>query len=536
MIRLLRFLKPYRLFLFSTLILLFFQAITELYLPTLMAEIVDVGVVQGDLPFILRTGGWMLLVAILGMVASVAAGFFSAKTSVGFGRDLRSELFTRIEGFSLHEFDRIGTASLITRTGNDITQVQQVLLLLLRMMISAPLMFAGGVMMAVSKDPLLSLVLIGVLPVLGVVIGVIATKGIPLFQSMQKKLDRLNVVLRENLTGIRVIRAFHKMDYEKERFDQANRDLTKTAVRVNQILASLMPIIMLTMNGTIVAILWFGGIRIDQGQMQVGDLMAFIQYAMMILFSLLMVSMMFVMIPRASASAARIREVLETTPQIKDPEGDGIDSRGLRGVEFREVTFRYPGAEEPVLKRISFQAKPGQVTAIIGGTGSGKTTLLNLILRFYEPEEGEIRVDGVDIRKIPQERLRENIGYAPQKAVLFSGTIAENIRFGKEEATDEEVYGALEAAQAVEFVSQMEGGFEARITQGGTNLSGGQKQRLAIARALVRKPEIYLFDDTSSALDYRTDAKVREALKEVTKDKTVILVAQRVRTVMDADQ
>lgn len=545
MFRLFRFIKPYRLSAFWVLLLLFFQAMTELYLPTLMAEIVDIGVVRGDLPFILKTGGWMLLITVLGIGAAILSGYFSAKVSAGFGRDLRLALFTHVEDLSIAQFDRIGTSSMITRASNDVTQIQQVILMMLRMMITAPLMFIGGIIMAVSKDPLLSLILVAVLPILGTVVGLVAKKGVPLFQAMQKKVDHLNLLMREHLIGIRVIRAFHKTEHEQKRFDEANRDLTGMAMRAVRILSSLMPIIMLTMNGTIVAILWFGSFRVDEGSLQVGDLMAFIQYAMMILFSLVMVSMMFVMIPRASASAARILEVLDMPPAFRVDstaeeqrrrDFDAGEPLSRDGVLFRGVTFRYAGAEVPVLKKVSFHARRGEVTALIGGTGSGKTTILNLILHFFEPDEGEIYVDGREIRDIPAEVLRSKIGYASQKALLFSGTIAENVRYGKEEASDEEVYAALEAAQAMEFVERMADGVETRIAQGGTNLSGGQKQRIAIARALVRDPDIFLFDDTFSALDYKTDARVRRALKKVMRDKTVIIVAQRVSTVMDADR
>lgn len=544
MIRLLRLLKPYRFSIFGVLGLLFFQAITELYLPTLMAEIVDVGVVKGDLWFIMQTGGWMLLITLLGMGAAILSGYLSAKVSAGYGRDLRLSLFSHVEGLSISQFDRIGTPSMITRATNDVTQVQQVILMMLRMMISAPLMFVGGVIMAVSKEPVLSLVLVAVLPILGIAVGWVAAKGVPFFQAMQKKVDRLNLLMREYLMGIRVIRAFHKIKEEEERFEEANLDLTKTATRVVRMLSSLMPLIMLVMNGTIVAILWFGSFRIDQGALQVGDLMAFIQYAMMILFSLLMVSMMFVMIPRASASASRILEVLNLPPSLEEegPEMDGSgpvihgEKEAFAGVKFRDVTFRYTGAEVPVLKGVSFEARKGEVTALIGGTGSGKTTILNLILRFYMPEAGKIEIDGAEITGIPVDKLRSRIGVAPQKALLFSGTIAENVRYGKESASDEEVLAALEAAQAMEFVERMEDGIHTWIAQGGTNLSGGQKQRIALARALVRDPDLFLFDDTFSALDYKTDALVRKALRRVLREKTVIIVAQRVSTVMDADR
>lgn len=536
MLKLFRHLKPYTISVIAVLVLLFLQSLAELYLPTLMSDIVDTGIIKGDTPYILRIGGFMLLVAGVSAACTIAASFLSAKIGTGFGKNLRSRVFSQVESYSLHEFDQMGTASLITRTTNDITQVQQVLIMIMRMMISAPMMAIGGIIMAVSKDATLSLILVVVLPFLAGTIYLIASKGIPLFKAMQIKLDKLNLVLRENLTGIRVIRAFNRLDHEKKRFTEANRDLTDTAIKVNKIMAAMMPVMMLIMNFTSIAIIWFGGIRISNGDMQVGDMMAFLQYAMQIMFSLIMVSMMFVMIPRAEASAVRINEVLNTVPEIKDPpKGKPADSR--RGyVEFKNVTFSYPGAEQPALSNISFSARPGEVTAIIGGTGSGKTTLINLIPRFYNMDSGNIFIDDVEVREITQENLRAKIGFVPQKAMLFTGTIHDNIRFGKEDATDEEVRLAAATAQATEFISDMEEGFHSMIAQGGTNVSGGQKQRLSIARALVRRPEIYVFDDTFSALDFKTDAKLRAALKKETKDAAVLIVAQRVSTVMDADQ
>lgn len=536
MIRLARFLKPFGLAVGGVVLLLLFQSLAELYLPTLMADIVNIGVVKGDTAYIWRVGGLMLAVAGGSAVCSVIASYLSARVAAGVGRNLRNEVFTRAESFSLNEFDKLGTATMITRTTNDIVQVQTVLIMMLRMMVSAPIMATGGVIMALSKDKTLSLVLLVAIPILAGLIALIAAKGVPLFKAMQIKLDKLNLVMRENLTGIRVIRAFDRTDYEKRRFQAASQDLTNTAIRVNQIMALLMPALMLIMNLTSVAIVWFGGLRIDAGHMQVGDMMAFIQYAMQIMFSLVMVSMMFVMIPRAEASAVRINEVLETEPEITDPpQPKQADSQ--RGyVAFDNVTFSYPGAEKPALSQISFQAQPGQVTAIIGGTGSGKSTLISLIPRFYDIDSGHVLVNGVDVREMTQESLRAKIGFVPQKAVLFSGTVADNIRFGHETATDDEVRHAADVAQAADFVTAMKDGFESEIAQGGTNVSGGQKQRLSIARALVRRPEIYVFDDSFSALDFKTDARLRARLKKETTDATVIIVAQRVSTVMDADQ
>lgn len=536
MLKLIKFLKPFRLFIIVVVVLIFLQSLSELYLPTLMADIVDKGVVTGDTNYIWKIGGFMLLVAAGSMICSVIASFFSAKVAVGFGKSLRSKIFSHVSGFSLHEFDKLGTASLITRTTNDITQVQQVLIMMLRMMIMAPLMCIGGLIMALSKDTKLTLVLAVSIPILIIAIVIIAKSGIPLFKAMQVKLDTLNRVLRENLTGIRVIRSFNRVNHEKKRFNHANWDLTNTAIKVNKIMAAMMPIMMIVLNLTTVAIVWFGGIRISNGHMQVGDLMAFIQYAMQIMFSFVMLSMMFVMVPRASVSAVRINEVLQTVADINDPSKPVLKD-GKKGlVEFQNVSFSYPGAEMPAISNISFSTKPGEVTAIIGGTGSGKSTLINLIPRFYDVSGGKILVDGTDVRELTQQQLREKVGFVPQSAVLFTGTITENIKYGKENASDDEVKHSAEIAQATEFISNMPEGFDSIIAQGGTNVSGGQKQRLSIARALVRKPEVYIFDDSFSALDFKTDAKLRAALKDETVDSTVLIVAQRVSTIMDADQ
>jgi len=537
--KLLPYLRPYRWLIVSVLVLVLAQVLTELYLPALMADIVDIGVMNGDIPYILRVGGLMLLITAVGMGCTIASSYFSAKAASGFGRDLRSKLFNHVSGFSQQEYDKIGTASLITRTTNDITQVQQVFIMMMRMMVVAPMMCIGGIVMAILTDPTLALVIVGALPVLALLIFFVSRKGMPLFKALQQKLDKLNLVQREGLTGIRVIRAFNRDRHEQERFREANTDLTETALKVNRLMAVMMPIMMLTINFATISIIWFGSIRIDNGYMMVGDLMAFIQYAMMIMFSLMMVSMIFVMVPRAAVSAGRITEVLEMTAAIRDEaEAASYEEQAhARGcVEFRDVTFRYPGAEEPVLRNISFTAGPGEVTAIIGGTGAGKSTLINLIPRFYDVESGSVLVDGVDVREMPQEVLRSKIGFVPQKAVLFTGTIADNIRYGKEDASEEELRRAAETAQAMEFISEMEEGFNTLIAQGGKNVSGGQKQRLAIARALVRRPEIYVFDDSFSALDYKTDARLRAALREETKDATVIIVAQRVSTIIDADR
>lgn len=517
-------------------VFVFLQSLAELYLPTLMSDIVDTGIVKGDTPYIIKVGSFMLLIAAIGTACAVIASYISSKVAASFGKSVRNKVFTKVEHFSLQEFDQIGTASLITRTTNDIAQVQTVLTMMLRMMISAPMMCIGGIMMAVSKDAPLSLVLVVIVPFIAIVVFAIMRKSIPLFRSIQTKLDKLNLILNENLTGIRVIRSFHRMEYENKRFTDAGYDLMETSIKVNRLMATMMPAMMLILNLSTIAIIWFGGIRIDQGHIQVGDLMAFIQYAMQIMFSVLMVAMIFVMIPRASASAVRINEVIEMDSfNIEDQQEDKVEvKKGT--IEFQDVTFRYPGAEQPVLSHISFTAKPGETIAIIGGTGAGKTTLVHLIPRFYEIEQGSIRIDGKDIRQLSVESLRANIGFVPQQSVLFSGTIAENIRYGKLDATDLEVQHAAEISQATEFIMEMKDQFESVISQGGTNLSGGQKQRLSIARALVRKPDIYIFDDSFSALDLRTEANLRKALKLETTHATQFIVAQRVSTVMDADQ
>lgn len=537
MLKLIHFLLPYRHLVILTMLFVLLQTIANLYLPTLMANIVNEGVVKENIAYIWSVGGLMLLVSAFSVVMSIGASYMASRAASGFGLRIRSRVFSHVERFSLQEFDKFGTSSLITRTTNDITQVQQVLVMMLRMMVMAPMMCFGGILMAVMMDVQLSVVIIAVTPILGLTIYLVGAKGIPYFKAMQTKIDKLNLVLREYLTGIRVIRAFNRTEHERKRFDEANEDLTATAIKANQIMAAMMPLMMLLMNVTSIAIIWFGGLRISAGEMQVGDLMAFLQYAMQILFSLMFASMLFSMVPRASASALRIHEVLVTEPVITDHETLVSTSAEVRGgVHFDQVTFRYPGAEKPALSNVSFEALPGRVTAIIGGTGSGKTTLVSLIPRFFDVESGSVRVGGTDIRELSQETLRAKIGFVPQKALLFTGTVADNIRFGKEDATDKEIRHAADIAQASEFIAGMKDGFDSVISQGGMNLSGGQKQRLSISRALIRRPEVYVFDDSFSALDYKTDAKLRAALKKETKESTVIIVAQRVSTVRDADQ
>lgn len=536
MMKLFRMLKPYRIPIFFILALIFLQTMAELYLPTLMADIVNLGIVKGDVPYIWKIGGFMLLIAIGGTTCSIIASYLSSRTAGGFAKQLRSRVFRHVENFSLQEFDKLGTASLITRTTNDITQVQNVLTMMLRMMIMAPMMCIGGIFMAVSQDAKLSTIFLVVLPVLAGAIALIGSKGFPLFKQIQKKLDRLNLVLREQLTGIRVVRSFNRGEHERVRFNGANTELRDASIKVNVLMATVMPVMMLVMNFSMIAILYFGGLRIDGGHMNIGSLIAFVQYAMQIMFSLIMVSMIFVMIPRASASAERINEVLDMQPDLSDPAQPGTMKSMQGTIEFDRVTFRYPGAENAALSDISFTARSGETTAIIGGTGSGKTTLLSLIPRFYDVTEGTVRVNGTDVRELKQEELRSKIGFVPQKAVLFTGTVADNIRQGKDDASMDEVIHAARTAQAENFISEMKEGYDSLIAQGGNNVSGGQKQRLSIARALVRRPEIYIFDDSFSALDFKTDAKLRAALKSETTEAAVLIVAQRVSTVMDADR
>ena len=512
------------------------QSFANLYLPRLMADIVDHGIVPGDIRRILQIGGIMMVVAMIGTVCAVAGSFVTAQVATGFGRVVRGRIFDRAARLSTHQFDTFSTASLLTRTTNDTTQVQQVALMLLSMAVTAPMMAIGGIVLSLSQDAALARVLIAVIPVLALVFFVIMWKAVPLFQEVQVKIDRLNQVLDEGLSGVRVIRAFDRGAHESRRFDIANRDLTDTSIAVNRLMALLMPAMFLMMNLTSVLIIWFGGVRIDAGAMHVGAMIASLQYAIQILFAVFMVTAVFVMLPRAAASAARINEVLDVVPDIVDPATPRPPG-ALRGrVEFRNVTFQYPGAEEPALTGVSFTALPGQVTAIIGGTGSGKSTLAGLIPRFYDVNEGCVLVDGVDVREWRQAELRARIGFVPQKAVLFSGTIASNIKFGRHDATDDAMRHAAIVAQAAEFVDRMPEGYDSAVSQGGINLSGGQKQRLAIARALVRRPDVCVFDDSFSALDFATDARLRAALQADLAEATMFIVSQRIGTVMNADR
>ena len=530
------YLRPYARQVALVIGLLTVQAIANLYLPNLNADIINDGVVKGDIGYIVRTGGLMLLVTLLLALCSVVATFFGARTAMAFGRDVRGAVFRKVTDFSQVETNLFGSPSLITRNTNDVTQVQMVIVMALNVMILAPIMCVGGIIMALREDVPLSSLLVVIIPLMLLVIGTLATRALPLFRAMQVKIDRINQLMRENLSGIRVIRAFVRTEHEEQRFDVGNADLTDTSLRVNRLFALMIPALFAILNLSTVAILWFGGLRIDSGAMPIGNLLAFLQYVMQILFAVMMATIMFIMVPRAMASAERIAKVLETDVSLTDPDAP-VDVSAARGlVEFRDLEFRYPGAEEPVLRGITFTASPGQTTAIVGSTGSGKSTLINLLPRFYDATEGGVLIDGVDVRDMRQEDLWALIGLIPQQAYLFGGTVASNLRYGNEQATDDDLWHALGIAQAQGFVSEMQGGLEAPIDQGGTNVSGGQRQRLAIARALVKRPQVLVFDDSFSALDFKTDSLLRAALREDTADATVIIVAQRVGTIMHADQ
>ncbi|HAL30733.1 MAG TPA: multidrug ABC transporter ATP-binding protein [Coriobacteriia bacterium] len=533
--RLVRFLRPYRAQIVLVMALVLLQALANLYLPDLNANIINDGVAKGDTAFIMREGAVMLGVALVLGVISIISVYWGARTAMAFGRDLRHDIFRTVQSFSLAEMNRFGAPSLITRTTNDVQQIQMLVVMGLNVMVMAPFMAVGGVIMAIRQDAPLSLIIVVVIPLLAVVLGFLARNAMPLFKTMQKRVDRVNQVMREKLAGIRVIRAFVRTRYEEQRFDVANRELSETMLAVGRLFALMMPAVMAIMNLTLVATMWFGGLRIDSGAMPIGNLTAFLTYIMQILMSVMMAAFMFVMVPRAAASAERINEVLDTQSGLADPAEPVVPTTHRGVVEFRDVEFRYPGAEAPVLAGVSFTAEPGKTTAIVGSTGSGKSTLVNLIPRFYDVTGGQLMVDGVDVRDMAQAELWRRIGFIPQKAFLFSGTVASNLRYGREEATDEELWHALGIAQGKGFVAALEDGLDAPITQGGTNVSGGQRQRLAIARALVKRPSVYVFDDSFSALDFKTDAALRAALSRDTADATVIIVAQRVSTIMHAD-
>ncbi|RAG86035.1 ABC transporter ATP-binding protein [Streptacidiphilus pinicola] len=537
LIRLLRaHLGPYSRPIALLVLLQLVQTIATLYLPTLNADIIDNGVIKGDSGYILSTGGIMIGVSLAQVICSVGAVYFGARTAMALGRDIRASVFNRVQSFSVREVGQFGAPSLITRSTNDVQQVQMLVLMTFTLMVSAPIMCVGGIILALNQDVPLSSLLIVIVPILGVIIGFTVSRMRPLFRSMQERIDTVNRVLREQISGLRVIRAFVKDTHERTRFRGANDDLTDVGLRVGRLMALMFPLVMLVVNLSSVAVMWFGAHRIDSGGMQIGALTAFLSYLMQILMSVMMATFMFMMVPRAEVCAERVMEVLDTETTVVPPASPvrELSARGF--LELRGAEFRYPGAEAAVLRDVSFTARPGETTAIIGSTGSGKTTLVNLIPRLSDVTDGSVLVDGVDVRELDESVLAKSIGLVPQKPYLFTGTVASNLRYGNPDATDEELWAALETAQAKDFVSELAEGLDAPIAQGGTNVSGGQRQRLAIARALVRKPEVYLFDDSFSALDYATDARLRAALGRETRDSTVVIVAQRVSTIRNADR
>ncbi len=521
----------------SVLVLLqLISTIAALYLPTLNADIIDSGVVKGDTGYILRTGGVMIAITFAQVICSIGAVYYGSRTAMAIGRDIRASVFDRVQSFSARELGQFGAPSLITRTTNDVQQVQMLVLMTFTLMVMAPIMCVGGIIMALNQDVPLSSLLIIVVPVLGTIILLIIRKLRPQFRSMQVRIDNVNRILREQITGIRVIRAFVKDDHEKARFGEANDELTDVSLRVGRLLALMFPTVMTVVNLSSVAVIWFGAHRINSGAMQIGALMAFLSYLLQILMSVLMATFMFMMVPRAEVCAERIVEVLETETSVVPPASPVTELHRRGELELRGVEFRFPGAEAPVLRGIDVTARPGHTTAVIGSTGSGKSTLLGLIPRLIDATGGEVLVDGVDVRELSPALLAETVALVPQKPYLFTGTVASNLRYGRPDASDEELWQALKTAQAKDFVERLDGGLQAPISQGGSNVSGGQRQRLAIARALVRRPQIYLFDDSFSALDYATDAKLRKALARDTAGATVLIVAQRVSTIREADR
>lgn len=538
MLKLAKYLKEYTLQIIFIFGLVFIQVMTDLQLPDYMSTIVNEGILGKDTGVIWRAGGKMLFVALISAACSVAVGYLAAKVGAGFSMNMRNRVFDKVEHFSFTEFDKFSTASLITRSTNDIQQIQMVLIMILRMVLSAPIMAVGAVIKAVDKSPSMTWIMALAVTILIGTVVLVFSIVLPKFKSLQKLVDKLNLVTRENLTGLRVIRAFNRADYEEEKFEKANQDLTQVNLFVNRTMIIMQPFMMLLMNVISITIIWVGAHMIDTGSLMVGDMMAFMQYTMQLIMSFLMITMMFIMIPRASVSAVRIAEILDTEPTIRDPKEPLATSvKGTKGVvEFKDVNFSYPGAASPVLEGISFTARPGETTAFIGSTGSGKSTLINLIPRFYDVTDGQILIDGQDIRMIKQEQLREKIGYVPQKAVLFSGTVESNVKYGAPSADYEKMVDTAKIAQAYDFIDNFEEKFETPIAQGGANVSGGQKQRLSIARAIIKDPKIYIFDDSFSALDFKTDAILRKELGKRTKESTVLLIAQRISTIMKADK
>ncbi|MFD8520994.1 ABC transporter ATP-binding protein [Streptomyces capillispiralis] len=537
LIRLLRtHLEPYKRPVALLVLLQFLQTCASLYLPTLNADIIDSGVVEGDTGYILSYGALMIGISLAQVVCNIGAVYYGARTASALGRDVRAAVFDRVQSFSAREVGHFGAPSLITRTTNDVQQVQMLVLMTFTLMVSAPIMCVGGIVMALGLDVPLSGVLVAVVPVLGLCVTLIVRRLRPLFRTMQERLDTVNRVLREQITGNRVIRAFVRDTYEQRRFRTHNTELTDVSLGTGNLLALMFPVVMTVVNLSSIAVVWFGAHRIDSGGMQIGDLTAFLAYLMQIVMSVMMATFMFMMVPRAEVCAERIQEVLDTSSSVVPPVAPVTELRRHGHLELRGAGFRYPGAEEPVLRAVDLVARPGEVTAVIGSTGSGKSTLLGLVPRLFDATDGEVLVDGVPVADVEPALLARTVGLVPQKPYLFAGTVATNLRYGHPDATDEELWHALEVAQGRDFVERLEGGLDAPIAQGGTNVSGGQRQRLAIARTLVQRPEIYLFDDSFSALDYATDAALRAALARETAEATVVIVAQRVATIRDADR
>jgi ATP-binding cassette, subfamily B, multidrug efflux pump len=531
-----RFLKPHWPLLVAVVVFQFAQSLASLYLPGLTADIIDNGVAKGDTGYVLRVGAWMLLATLVQIVFAIVAVYFGAKAAMALGRDLRSAVFYRVSEFSEREVSRFGAPSLITRTTNDVQQVQMLVLMTCTILVSAPILAIGGVIAAVQLDVGMSWIIAVSVPVLLISLGLIISRMVPLFRLMQTRIDAVNRVLREQLTGIRVVRAFVREQVETERFGRANDDVTDTALRAGRLFAIVFPVVMLVLNVSSVAVVWFGAYRVEGGELQIGTLFAFLSYLIQILMAVMMATFMAIMIPRAAVSADRIGEVLDTASSVVMPE-NGVTELAEHGtIELRGASFSYPGAEQPVLRDLDLEIRAGEVTAIIGSTGAGKTTLVNLLPRLFDATGGAVLVDGVDVRELDPDVLWERMGIVPQKPYLFSGTVASNLRYGKPDATDEELWAALEIAQAKGFVERMDGGLDAAIGQGGTTVSGGQRQRLAIARALVKRAEIYVFDDSFSALDLTTDRRLRQALRTSMKGTTMVIIAQRVSTIVDADQ
>ncbi|WP_295696719.1 ABC transporter ATP-binding protein [Lapillicoccus sp.] len=530
-----RYLAPYKGPLTIIIVLQLVGTIASLYLPTLNADIIDQGVAKGDTGYIMRTGGWMLAISIVQIIVTIVAAYLAARSSMGMGRDLRGAIFHRVVGFSAQEVSKFGAPTLISRNTNDVTQIQMVVFMALAMMVSAPITMVGGIVMALRQDVGLSWLVAVAVPLLALAVGLVIRRMIPQFQVMQTSIDSVNRIMREQITGIRVVRAFVREDHEAKRFGGANASLTSTALNVGRLQAIIFPVVMIILNASTVGVLWFGAGRVNSGDMQIGSLTAFMAYLIQILISVMMATFMTMMIPRASVSADRIGEVLDTLSSVAEPEMGVRTIAPAVDVVFDAVDFHYPGAESPVLKGLSFRAEPGHTTAVIGSTGAGKTTLVNLIPRLFDVTGGAIRVGGTDVREMDLDTLWREIGLVPQKPYLFTGTVASNLRYGNSDASDDQLWEALRVAQAKDFVEEMPEGLESPIAQGGTNVSGGQRQRLAIARALVRRPRVYLFDDSFSALDLSTDARLRAALRPETRDATVIIVAQRVSTIIDAD-